>query len=196
VGPTVKKLTSLFALALVACEAPTSSTSSTSTPTPARDLCSELDATLPRFAVRETETGWQRTSDTPTVDGLEDAALHAQQVEDGIVIAAVGDGACGAYGECVRGVFAICGHELVVLLAPDYFFDLRHGEGRDLVETRRLTGSQLDETERMERDEPVTAERIWRWSPRGYGLEGTSHARVRKPTVRIFWNHHRSSPLT
>lgn len=75
---------------------------------------------------------------------------------------------------CSR-VFAICGRELVVLLAPDYFFDLHHGEGRDLVETRRLSGSQLDETERMERDEPVTAERIWRWSPRGYRPEVIAH---------------------
>lgn len=177
--PRVMKLSSLLALALAACGPPATTAPATTAPTPtaspARDLCSELDAELPRLPVRETETGWQRISDTPAVEGLEDATFHALQVEDEIVIATVGDGACGAYGECVRGVFAICGRELVVLLAPDYFFDLRHGEGRDLVETRRLSGSQLDETERMERDEPVTAERIWRWSPRGYRSEVIAH---------------------
>lgn len=45
-----------------------------------------------------------------------------------------------------------------------------------IVETRRLSGSQLDETERMERDEPVTAERIWRWSARGYRPEVVARA--------------------
>ena len=132
------------------------------------DVCAELDEALPRIAVRATATGWERTSDAP-IEGFEDArTIERSSERDGIVIAGVGDGAGGAYGECGRGAFAVCGESLVVLLAPDYVFELTIGEGRTLVETQRLAGSQLGEAERMERDEPLTATRIWQLTPRGY----------------------------
>jgi hypothetical protein len=161
----------LLAFVLTACGAAASSSAPTSpaspahtssAPTPApHDLCAELDASLPRFAVRATATGWERVSTEP-IDGVEATTLETTELRDGVAIATVGDGACGAYGECVRGVFAVCGDELVVLRRPDYVFDLRFGEGHELVETERLSGSQAGEAERMERGEPLTAEHRWR----------------------------------
>lgn len=141
---------------------PSSPPASAATP----DLCAELDASLPRFTVRATATGWARQSAEP-IEGVEADTLEATEVRDAVAIATVGDGACGAYGECIRGAFAVCGEELVVLRAPDYVFELRFGEGRELVETQRLSGG-ADEMERMERGEPLTVVSRWRLTPRGY----------------------------
>lgn len=178
--PRVK--TRLAVLALTACGAAASSsptppasrpaTSSASTVAP-HELCAELDASLTRFAVRVTATGWERVSTEP-IDGVDSPTLETTALRDGVAIATVGDGACGAYGECVRGVFAVCGGELVVLRTPDYVFDLRFGEGRELVETSRLSGSQAGEAERMERGEPLTEERRWAITSFGYRRLETS----------------------
>lgn len=61
-----------------------------------------------------------------------------------------------------------------MLRAPDYVFELRFGEGHELVETQRL-GGRADEMERMERGEPLTEVSRWRLTPRGYRrLEASS----------------------